>query len=323
MVEVARDVSPAGAAGWRLRLALHPSMVDFERRGFRLAPAATRATLEAAGGAFLSGFNTELATAADEATDLSGIPAHLRGFAAEGAAMAAVLLDRLNPFRGRRFVTLRRVHEAGYAYLLYVGAGWAMTKLRRRRLGSIGADEPLLRWLAYDGMGFSQAFFATERGMRRWSAHPARCARTCDIRYQGLGRSLWFRECGDVAALAARIAQLPPQHHDDVWSGVALAATYAGGIEPGDYAELRRLAGDHAAAAGQGAAFGAEAWRRCGHAPAHAHTAVEALAGVPLDRAAAWTWQARQGLDRPDANASDYRQWRLRVQQEVAATTYG
>lgn len=316
MIETSGQAPTRLPTGWRRLLALPPTMVDFDRRGFRTTSAATRAVLEAAAGAFLAGFHLELAGPPDRAPDLSGVPEHRRGFAAEGAAMAAALLDLMNPTGGRRLATLHRAYHEKYAYLLYVGGGWAMAKLRRRRLGRLGRQEPLLRWLAYDGMGFCQAFFASSRRVRRWYAHPAKpCPARCDIRYQGLGRSLWFRECGDPAALASQIAALPAHHHGDAWSGVALAASYAGGVPPEAYARLRELAGDQRAAAAQGAAFAAEAWRRCGHVPPPARTAVETLTGVAMAQAAQWTWQARRGLDRADAGASDYRRWRLRVQR--------
>jgi hypothetical protein len=306
-------------AGWRRLLALRPSMVDFERRGFRTEPAGTRRVLESAGRAFLDGFNLELATPVGRAPDLSHLEAHHRGFAAEGAAMAAALLDALNPRHGSRFAVLSRAHHERHAYLLHVGAGWAMAKLRRRRLGRLGADEPLLRWLAYDGMGFCQAFFANERRMHRWNTHPGRCDATCDIRYQGLGRSLWFRECGEPERLAARVKALPTRHRADTWSGVALAASYAAGTDEAVYERLRDASGSHRAAVAQGAAFAAEAWRRSGFTPPSADLAVGVLAGAPTDTAAAWTWRARQGLDTPHADATAYRIWRIRVQHEAAA----
>jgi len=308
--------------GWRSFLALRPSMVDFEQRGFHVTPARTRQSLEYSAGAFLAGFNIELATAAGEAPDLSAVPEPQRGFAAEGAGMAAALLDLLNPAGGRRFAALSRAYQERYVYLVMVGAGWAMAKLRRQRPGRLGAGEPLLRWLAYDGMGFCQAFFATERGMRRWSEHRGTCPPTCAIRYQGLGRSLWFRDCGEPARLAARIEQLPPEHRGDTWSGVALAATYAGGVDPETYVRLRELSADHGEAVAQGAAFAAEAWQRCGYVPPHAYAAVEALTAVSLPRAAEWTWMARRGLDGPGAGPTDYRRWRMRIQQEAAVATY-
>ena len=308
-------------SGWRGLMALRPTMVDFERRGFRTAASATRSVLEGAGAAFLTGFNLELATPAGQAPILSALPEAHRGFAAEGAAMAAVLLDRLNPAGGRRFAALAAAHRDRYVYLLYVGGGWALAKLHRRRLGNLGVEEPLLRWLAYDGLGFCRAFFASERGMRQWVDHRATCDPTCEIQYQGLGRSLWFRECGDPEALAARVATLPERHQGDVWSGIALAAGYAGGVEPDAYARLHDLAGEHRPAAAQGAAFAAEAWQRSGYAPAHAHTAVRVLAGAALADAAEWTWQARREVEGPDADATSYRRWRQRIQAKAMATT--
>lgn len=302
-------------AGWRRLVALRPGMVDFQRRGFRTEPAEVRTVLEAGAGAFLAGFNAELATPAGEAPDLDHLPPHHRGFAAEGAAMAAALLDHARPFGGRRLAAVRQRHAARYTYLLHVGSGWALAKLRRSRLGGLGAEEPLLRWLGYDGMGFCQAFFATERQLRRWYRHHDRCPSTCDIRYQGMGRSLWFRECGDPEAVARRIRLLPPRHRGDAWSGAALAATYAGGVSAPDYAALHRWAVGHHAELAQGAAFGAEAWRLSGHVPAFARLAVDRLAGATVEQAAEWTWAARAGLDRPGADADDYRSWRVRIQQ--------
>jgi hypothetical protein len=306
--------------GWRRVMALRPTMVDFERRRFRTTPATTRQTLEGSAGAFLTGFNLELDTAPGTAPDLSHLPAARQGFAAEGAAMAATMLDMLNPRTGRRLATLRQAYDEWFVYLIQVGTGWALAKLRRPGPVAASADEPLLRWLAYDGMGFCQAFFASEKKFARWYDHPAgACPATCDIRYQGLGRSLWFRECADPDALAARVRLLPPAHRGDTWSGIGLAASYAGGCDPAAYSRLREVAHAYQPSLAQGAAFAAEAWRRHGTPPPHAHQAVEVLTGVPLSRAAGWTWAAREGLDRPDADATGYRRWRERVQEEAAA----
>ncbi|MGA5299655.1 DUF1702 family protein [Nucisporomicrobium flavum] len=313
----------ATAPGWRRVLRLPPSMVDFERRGFRTGPAQTRTVLEAAARTFLEGYHAELATRPGEPPELSAVPPDRRGFAAEGAAMAAVLLDSLRPAGAPRSAALHAAHDDRYAYLIHVGAGWALAKLRRNRLGRVGAGAPLLRWLAYDGMGFCTAFFAGPRALRRWSHHPGTCPATCDIRYQGFGRALWFRACGDPSAVAASVAALPVRHRDDAWSGVALAATYAGGVADRTYAELYDRAAGHRDALAQGCAFGAEAWRLCAYAPPHAAVAAEVLTGGPPERAAGWTWAARRGLDLPGADAGDYRAWRQRVQAMAAAVQPG
>jgi hypothetical protein len=301
---------------------LPPTLADFERRGFRTTPDPTRSTLESAAAAFLDGYRLERECPPGEVPDLSAVPPVRRGFAAEGMAMAAALHDALLPLGIRRSAVLHDALDDRYAYLLHVGAGWALAKLHRRHLGRTGARAPLLRWLAYDGMGFCRAFFADARGMRRWRQHRGDCAAICAIRYQGLGRALWFRVCGDPAAAAGEIAELPPRHHDDAWSGVALAATYAGGVDERAYAHLRDLASGHRAALAQGSAFAAEACRLAGHTPPHAAVAAEVLTGGSPERAAEWTWAARRGLDGPGAGPDRYGLWRERI-REMAATAVG
>lgn len=306
-------------------MALSSRMVDFAHRGFRTTPETTRQALEAAAQSFLDGYNSELATRPSEAPTFEQLPPARQGFAAEGAAMAAALLDSLNPAARRRcrLATLRQAHDERFVYLIQVGTGWALAKLHRAGPLASTMDEPLLRWLAYDGLGFCQGFFASRRRLARWHAHTRPdCPATCAIRYQGLGRCLWFRECGDPDRLAAVVARLPERHQGDTWSGVGLAATYAGGVERGAYLRLREVARQYQPSLAQGAAFAAEAWRRCGAQPSHAGPAVETLAGVPLARAAEWTWAAREGLDCPGADATDYLKWRERVQREAAVATH-
>jgi len=309
-------------SGWRRAFALRHSMADFGRRGFRDEPVATRCALEAVARTFLDGFNAELASPAGAAPDFTAVATQRRGFAVEGAGMAAVLLDTLRPAGGQRLAILRAAYDDQYSYLIQVGVGWAMAKLHSRRPLDSTTDAPLLRWLAYDGMGFCQAFFAGRRGLRRWYAHPSRCPDTCDIGYQGMGRCLWFRACGDPDVLAGCVAGLPERHRGDAWSGIGLAACYAGSVAPDVYPRLLDRSGVHAPALAQGVAFAAEAWRRCGYAPEHAHTAVRTLAGVSLEEAAAWTWTARRGLDGPDTGPAGYRQWRLRIQEQAAAVAH-
>src|ERR1041384_3603391 len=79
----------------RLRKALFGISRDeaaFATRGFApAAVAAAQAHLEAIGGAFIDGYNAQLA--GDLASWLDQADPELRGFAVEGAAMACAVLD--------------------------------------------------------------------------------------------------------------------------------------------------------------------------------------------------------------------------------------
>ena len=67
----------------------------------------------------------------------------------------------------------------------------------------------------------------------------------------------------------------------------------------------------------QGAAFAAEA-RRADGCTSIVEPAVRILADVDAETAAAWTWQARRGLNRPGAGPAEFGEWRARIQQAAA-----
>src|SRR5262249_43750809 len=150
-----------------------------------------------------------------------------RGFAFEGAAMASALLDLLALGRGRRLEGLLRGPGAAHVYMVHVGAGWALARLRRRPWSRLHGLDPLLGWLSVDGYGFHQGFFAWERFVRR-QEEPRRLSAYARRAFdQGLGRSLWFVHGADVERIASSVKSFSVRRRGDLWSGVGLAATYA------------------------------------------------------------------------------------------------
>jgi hypothetical protein len=301
-------------------------MVDFRRRGFRADRPVERARLEAAGAAFVAGFNQVVRDGVGGVHGALALhaPEH-RGFAYEGAGMACGMLDLASAGRAR---CLRRLLDGpgeAYVHLVHVGAGWALVRLPWRAvrpLGAAGQLDPLLRWLALDGRGFARGFFGGARAVERAGGagrHPDGCGPACGIGYQGLGRSLWFIEAAEVEAIADRIGTLPARHRGDAWSGVALAACYAGGLDRQGLERLLALSGTCRPDLAQGAAFAAEAWRRAGAVPDHAGLAIGAIAGAGPGEAARWTVQAAEGLDGPGATAASYQRWRARIRARATA----
>lgn len=313
-----------GPRGFGARLLRQdPDQVDFGLRRFRLRGGPARGRLEESGRAFLDGFNLAVGGAGRGGErlhqGLAECAGEFRGFAYEGAGMGCALLDLLTFSGGRRLRRLMQGPGAGYPHLIHVGVGWAFARLRLRPWHALRAGDPMLRWLAWDGFGFHQGFFASDRvvgGQAVEAVGPARRA----IRDQGLGRSLWFHECADPEALALRVALFPEPRRADLWSGIGLAATYAGGAAEDELRGLVEFAGPHAAHLAQGAVFGAAARMRAPvPLPQHCGEAVRVLAGVDASTAASWADAALEELGPSAATVAEYEGWRAGIRQRWAA----
>jgi hypothetical protein len=300
--------------------------VTFARRGFRCDSNAVRERLEEAGRCFLGGYHAALAARhpAEIPRALDAIPGEMLGFAFEGAAMASSLLDALTPWRRWRLGAFLAGPADEQTYIAHVGAGWVLGRLPlspgrlRRRL------DPLLGWLALDGYGFHEGFFHWPRALVRQRV-PARLRgyekRVFD---HGLGRSLWFVEGADPRRIAAVIGSFAPARQADLWAGVGLACSYAGGGESGAIAELRERAGRQAPLLAQGAAFAAKARQRAGNPSAATELACQILCGMPAAQAAAVCDAMLREPDPAPAvphSAPSFERWRRRIQEVFAPPT--
>jgi hypothetical protein len=302
----------------RRLLGIDPAEASFTRRGFEAAEPAARRRLERVGESFLEGYNAALEAPMEElGARLDDTEPELRGFTHEGAGMALALLDALTPWRRTRVAAFLAGAGEAHAYMVHVGAGWAMARLRRRFAAVPAGMDPLLGWLAADGYGFHEAYFnprrfVSERRLpRRVSGYALRAFD------QGVGRAMWFVHCADPARVAYAIGRFPLHRRGDLWSGAGLACAYAGPWRRGAAEALARAAGPHRAALAQGAAFAAGARRRAGNPAPHTDLACSALCGVDSEAAAAVTDEALRGLS-PRGALPAYEAWRLRIQQHFA-----
>ncbi|MFF5125614.1 DUF1702 family protein [Streptomyces syringium] len=305
---------------WARRLRLRDEMADFSVRGFHCGRTESRRVLERHARSFLAGFNTAVeSSTAGTHERLAVLDATERGFAYEGAGMACTLLDLLRLGRGhRRLTALLDGPGRSHVHLVHVGAGWALARVplpgARRLLGL----DPLLQWLTLDGHGFSRGFFGGRAALARLArGHPLRPAGT--VRHQGLGRSLWFIESADPGRIADTVGAFPADRRPHLWSGVGLAACYAGGAADAELDRIRQAAGPYWHHLAQGAAFAAQARRLAGHIPAHTHLGVQRLVGVDTVTAADWTVAARRKL-RGDGTLEDYLTWRETIRDSALAS---
>ena len=298
---------------------LPKNAASFERRGFRGNYPDLRRRLETAGKSFLTGYHLALENGWSPALEsrLEAVELELRGFAFEGAAMGLALLDRLTPWRSGRIEAFLAGPGDVHAYMVHVGIGWVWARtpfgFRRwqRRL------DPLLGWLAFDGWGFHEGFFHWPKYITGQSVSQKLSGYERRAFDQGLGRSFWFVNGGNVKLIAQTISNFSVNRQPDLWSGIGLAATYAGISAENELQNLRELAGHFLPQLAQGAAFAAKARQRAGNLTEYTDLAARILCGTTAEDAARVTDAALENLP-ANADPPAFEIWRRRIQNHFA-----
>jgi enediyne biosynthesis protein E2 len=314
------------------RLLLTPSLaeVTFQERGFPVTPSAATNRLEAIPHAVICGFEWGIDTRSQWELErrLALVePEHL-GFAYEGATMACTVLDAMRGRRGHRTADLLNGPGQPHVFLAYIGIGFAMARLPRVLWKTVVPDltgspyHPTMSWLAVDGYGFDRAYFDTKRWVDKqqvpkpypWQGCPEYFPRAID---QGIGRALWFIHGAQPDAVAAAVRRFAEHRRADLWSGVGLAATFAGGCPADGLRALRDTAGVHRPDVALGMVFAVKARSYAGFVPAHSSFAAGVLGGIPVDAAVALadgTAVHDDGME----TAPPYELWRQKIRAHFA-----
>lgn len=305
----------AALVGRVARISTNETLVA--RRGFIVPRPESAARLEAIGATFVSGYN--LAVGSCElhplVESLTGYPIEDAGFAYEGTAMGIAIADWITP--GRRMFDAYVAGPAhGHEYMAWVGLGWALARLPVAPQQALMRYRNLNCWLALDGYGFHEGYFNWPARLVRQRRPPRLTPGAHRVFDQGLGRSLWFVRGADAGLVAQAIATFAPERRADLWSGVGLAAAYAGGCGKADLLALLAKCGAHAPSLAQGVVFAAEARRRAGNIVPHVELACRTVLGADAlacaDLAAATRPAGRHALE-------DYQQWRVAIQRAAIA----
>ena len=311
------------------RLVLAPSLaeVGFARRGFPDPGTAAARWLEAIPQSVVCGFEWGIdgSPPGELERRLALVEPAMRGFAYEGATMACTVRDAMAGGRGTRTRELLLGPGRPHLFLAYIGIGFAMARLPRPAWRSVLPDlpgvpyHPTMGWLAVDGYGFDKAYFHTRRFVdeqRRPSAYPWQgdagyFPRAVD---HGIGRALWFIHGARVTDVDAAVRRFAADRQPDLWSGVGLAATFAGGCPPRALAALRDAAGEHRDDLAQGAVFAAKARAFSGTVPEHSEGACAVLTGMTVDTAARLADDVAVDLSAA-GDLPAYEAWRARVRK--------
>jgi len=314
------------------RLSLTPSLrsVSFAARGFPVTETPATRRLEAIPEAVIIGFEWGIETRRQDelVRRLDLVDPEMRGFAYEGATMACTVRDAMAGGRGGRARALLSGPAVPHTFLTYIGIGFAMARLPRPLWRGVLPDltgipyYPTMSWLAVDGYGFDRAYFDTKRyvdGQQLLPAYPWQGSaeyfpRAVD---QGVGRALWFIHGGKPDEVGAAVARFAGARQPDLWSGVGLAATFAGGCDAAGLSTLRRLAGPDSGHLAQGAVFAAKARAYSGFVPEHSEVASGALADLRVTAASELADEAATG-GLTASGQPDYENWRARIRHHFA-----
>ncbi len=286
------------------------------RPGFQAPSPATKAELERVA--------TNLASCIDVAVrsknndeliaHINQLPERYQGFAFEGAATGLAAVDSITPFSTRAH-DLIAGPAAKHDLTMYVGVGLAMGRIPRPFWRKVMPKHPSYRWLAIDGYGFYNAFFRTEKYIGqhyvdtrypRWMGDRAPLLRAAD---QGIGRALWFVSGGSPEGVAKLIEEFDASRHADLWGGIGIATTFAGGVETADLEAILARVPQFRRPLAAGSAMVAKIRTQADNAIPHTHAAVRTYTGRTLDEAAALIDQAFDEVPQ-DGTAAAYQRWR-------------
>ncbi len=307
----------------RRLLGIDPRETGATRRGFSAGVPETRRRLEKIGETFLAGYHSALSHGGgvELFSALQDREPDERGFAYEGAAMALGLLDALTPWSSSRWRRFHDEHARHQTYLMHVGLGWAVARTKRVLSAPSQHLDPMNRWLVLDGRGFHDRFFARREARTARGLSGAELRTTGHAYDAGIGRGLWFVHGGDVRGLRGGVESFEAQRRDELWSGIGLAAAYAGGVGESTLRELTRAAGDRRSCLAQGAAFAAKARVLAEEPGVSAALACRVFANCTLEEASHATDLARDEAlaDLPSAGAANaYADWRSRTRRRLA-----
>ncbi|MET0417994.1 MAG: DUF1702 family protein [Actinoplanes sp.] len=313
------------------RLVLSPSLhdVSFAGRGFAVTPTDATRSLEAIPQAVICGFEwgIDFARQSDLVRRLDMVDAELRGFAYEGATMALTVRDAMAAGRGTKARSFLSGPGRPHTFLTYIGIGFAMARLPRPLWRNVLPDLsgtpyfPTMSWLAVDGYGFDRAYFDTDIVVTRqqlldpypWQGRADYFPRAVD---QGIGRALWFIHGGVPDAVGAAVRRFTTDRHADLWSGVGLAATFAGGCDETGLKALREDSGTYWPHLAQGAVFAAKARDFSGYVAEHSAKALHVLAGLSVPTASAMADDI--SLSKASSGEPDYEAWRRQVREHLS-----
>ncbi|QLE40034.1 DUF1702 family protein [Nostoc sp. C052] len=243
--------------------------------------------LEQVGRSLMKGYHTAITDELEAiAPKLNEIDEELRGFAYEGVGMGLAQRDFLTPTSQNRIAMFVAGDGAAYANMVYVGLGLMLARVGRPIEPHLQRLDNAKGWLLVDGYGYYQGMFYWRDSLDSQVISQPISGYTRSVFDQGLGRSIWFVDGGDVNRIARTIDAFSLDRREDLWGGVGYACAYAGGAKRATIEALGNSAGAYRLHLAQGTAYAAKSRQCLGNQSVYTELACQVLWGVSADAVA-------------------------------------
>jgi enediyne biosynthesis protein E3 len=195
---------------------------------------------------------------------LDSFEPEFRSIAYEAASMAIALGDlKDSEHLSSWFQFLEQANH--HATQIHVGLGWALSQLQADPLPFIATLHPMMRYRVADGYGYYEGIFRKRKSVLsqqkpEWT--DATASRAFD---QGLGRSIWYLNQGQHETAIKMLESFPAERQADLFRGLGIAITYAGGCSEEKLLQISARAGLYKTQLATGAVMGLISRERAGY----------------------------------------------------------
>lgn len=186
---------------------------------------------------------------------LENTPAEFRSIAYESASMAIAIKDLEQHGKLNNWLHYVNGPAKAYQAQVYVGLGWAISKLNLPFLPVVEKIETAYYFRVADGCGYYDGSFRHRQTVLSQQLPDYLPEAALPIYDQGVGRCLWYSCLADIDKVKTKIEGFPAERQASLWRGMGIAVAYVGGCEDVYLKMLWQHAGVHGLQLAYGAAL--------------------------------------------------------------------
>jgi hypothetical protein len=178
-----------------------------------------------------------------------------RSIAYEAASMCIALKDLAAGDELTNWFIFLNGNGALHATQVHVGLGWALAQQQLNPLNYLAPLTPMMRYRVLDGYGYYEGIFRRRKAIIAKQLPTFNDVTALSAYCQGLGRSIWYINKGEVTGAKIMIEGFAQASWPDLWRGLGIAITYVGGCTIDGLNQIWAAAGPYRAQLQAGAAM--------------------------------------------------------------------